>query len=89
MFREALKAGWYDLHKARDTYRSITAAEGPHADVTLRYAEVALSSCPHAAPAYTAITAFCCHGLAGVQHCASLQCHGQESARASCTAHCP
>ena len=40
MFREALKAGWYDLHKARDTYRSITAAEGPHADVALRYAEV-------------------------------------------------
>ncbi len=44
MFREALKAGWYDLHKARDTYRSITAAEGPHADVALRYAEVELRS---------------------------------------------
>ena len=39
MFREALKAGWYDLHKARDTYRAHCAEEGLHADLALRFAE--------------------------------------------------
>lgn len=40
MFREALKAGWYDLHKARDTYRSFVQEEGMHKDLALRFAEV-------------------------------------------------
>ncbi len=41
MFREALKAGWYDLHKARDTYRSFVQEEGMHKDLALRFGEVA------------------------------------------------
>jgi len=40
MFREALKAGWYDLQKARDTYRSFVQDEGMHRDLALRYVEV-------------------------------------------------
>lgn len=40
MFREALKAGWYDLQKARDTYRSFVQDEGMHHDLALRFAEV-------------------------------------------------
>lgn len=40
MFREALKAGWYDLHKARDTYRSFVQEDGMHKDLALRFAEV-------------------------------------------------
>ena len=40
MFREALKAGWYDAQKARDTYRSFVQEEGMHKDLALRYAEV-------------------------------------------------
>ncbi|BDA46666.1 Leucine-tRNA ligase, cytoplasmic [Coccomyxa sp. Obi] len=51
MFREALKAGWYDLHKARDTYRSFVQEEGMHKDLALRFAEVSTllitPICPH------------------------------------------
>ncbi len=39
MFRDALKAGLYDLHKARDSYRAHCAEEGLHADLALRFAE--------------------------------------------------
>jgi leucyl-tRNA synthetase len=40
MFREALKAGWYDMQKARDTYRSFVQEEGMHQELAMRYAKV-------------------------------------------------
>ena len=43
MFREALKTGWYDLQKARDTYRSFVQEEGMHKDLALKYAKVAFA----------------------------------------------
>jgi leucyl-tRNA synthetase len=39
-FREAVKAGYYDLQSARDTYRFAVGPHGMHADVALRYIEV-------------------------------------------------
>ena len=38
--REALKAAWYDLQSARDTYRFAVGEEGMNRQVLLRYMEV-------------------------------------------------
>lgn len=43
LFREALKAGLYDLQKARDSYRLFTGDDGMHRDLALRYAKVCTS----------------------------------------------
>ena len=40
MFREALKAGLYELHDARDRYRLACGLEGMRKDLMLRYVEV-------------------------------------------------
>jgi hypothetical protein len=40
LFREALKTGVYDFHKARDAYRSFVAEEGMHRDLAIRFTEV-------------------------------------------------
>ena len=40
MFREALKAGWYDLLLARDAYRVAVGEHGLHRDMVARFLEV-------------------------------------------------
>ena len=40
MFREALKAGLYELQDARDRYRLACGLEGMREDLILRYIEV-------------------------------------------------
>ena len=40
MFREALKAGWYDLLLARDAYRVAAGEHGLHRDLVSRFLEV-------------------------------------------------
>lgn len=42
MFREALKHGFYELQKARDTYRLAVGPEGMEADVIQHYIEVSI-----------------------------------------------
>eukprot|EP00884_Botryococcus_braunii_P021860 jgi/Botrbrau1/8358/Bobra.0046s0019.1 len=50
-FREAVKAGYYDLQSARDRYRFAVGPHGMHADVALKYIEVSTQLmtpiCPH------------------------------------------
>lgn len=52
-FRDALKNGFYDLQNARDTYRNMVGAEGMHAKLVRRFAEVQTKLlapiCPHLA----------------------------------------
>ena len=40
MFREALKAGWYNLLLARDAYRVAAGEHGLHRDLVSRFLEV-------------------------------------------------
>ena len=51
MFREALKAGWYDISNARDIYRFACGAEGMNKRLILRYIDVSTRLlapvCPH------------------------------------------
>lgn len=42
LFREALKAGYYELQDARDRYRLACGLEGMRQDLALRYIEVLL-----------------------------------------------
>eukprot|EP00899_Mesostigma_viride_P015955 jgi/Mesvir1/24360/Mv11033-RA.2 len=62
MFREALKAAFYDLQSARDEYRLACAAQGMHRDLALRFIEVQMRLlapiCPH----------FCEHVWSNILH---------------------
>ena len=55
MFREALKAGLYELHDARDRYRLACGLEGMRKDLMLRYVEVCNAFLAHLQPFF----AFC------------------------------
>ena len=50
-YREALKAGWYDLQSARDAWRTACGPAGLHAALTTRYIDVSTRLlapiCPH------------------------------------------
>lgn len=50
LYREALKAGWYDLHNARDTYRMACGPDGMHRDLVQRYMEVSVQPFRSAIP---------------------------------------
>ena len=47
MFREALKAGLYELQDARDRYRLACGMEGMRKDLILRYIEVRVAPPSH------------------------------------------
>ncbi|KAF5297292.1 hypothetical protein FQA39_LY12131 [Lamprigera yunnana] len=47
LFKEALRTGFFELQAARDKYRELTAVEGMHIDLIIRFIEVqALILCP-------------------------------------------
>ena len=48
LFREALKAGYYELQDARDRYRLACGFEGMRHDLALRYIEVRARVCMRA-----------------------------------------
>ena len=50
LFREALKAGMYDLHAARDTWRAACGAHGLHADLVRPYLDLATRALAPIAP---------------------------------------
>ena len=52
LFREALKAGYYELQDARDRYRLACGLEGMREDLALRYVEVPLEEHNRCSPIF-------------------------------------
>lgn len=47
VFREAVKAGYFDLQSARDRYRFAVGPHGMHADLASKYIEVRVHKHSH------------------------------------------